>query len=45
MLHLIIHYIALLLNPKLKEEGLINLGLSSGFISDIKTKLKEVYNK
>jgi hypothetical protein len=38
-------YLGLILDPRVKEEGLVVLGLGSGFISDIKTKaLKEKYN-
>ncbi|PVH70960.1 hypothetical protein DL98DRAFT_577629 [Cadophora sp. DSE1049] len=33
-------YISLILDPRLKEEGLKALGLSIGFISDIKARLK-----
>lgn len=37
-------YLALILDPRIKEGGLSQLGLSNGTIIDIKTKLKEEYN-
>ena len=33
-------YMALVLDPRLKEEGLKSMGLSTGFISDIMARLK-----
>ena len=37
-------YISLILDPRIKEEGLKSLGLSLGQISDIHTSLKDEYN-
>lgn len=37
-------YISLLLDPRVKQEGLASLGLSTGHISDIYTLLKAEYN-
>ena len=36
-------YLALILDPRIKEEGLDNIGLSSGIKSDIHTKLLKDY--
>ncbi|CZS97989.1 uncharacterized protein RAG0_06877 [Rhynchosporium agropyri] len=37
-------YISLILDPRIKIDGLSLLGLSNGIISDIKRKLREEYN-
>jgi len=33
-------YLSIIFDPRLKEEGLKSMGLSTGFISDIMTRLK-----
>jgi len=37
-------YLALILNPRIKKDGLTNIGLSTGIISDIYNRLKTDYN-
>jgi hypothetical protein len=37
-------YLALILDPRIKREGLINIGLTSGLKSDIYNRLKTDYN-
>ena len=37
-------YLALILNPRIKQEGLASIGLSSGMSSDIYNRLKTDYN-
>jgi hypothetical protein len=36
-------YLALILDPRIKKEGLANIGLSIGIISDIYAKLSADY--
>ena len=37
-------YLALILDPRIKKEGLSNIGLSTGITSDIESRLKTDYN-
>ena len=37
-------YLALILNPRIKQEGLSSISLSSGMSSDIYNRLKTDYN-
>jgi hypothetical protein len=37
-------YLAFILNPRIKREGLINISLSSSISSDIYNRLKTNYN-